>query len=128
MIDRVAINCSDLAASARFCDAVLATLGQSRLRDFGQTIGYGSDRRPGFWIAAAGQGPHREAHVASAAPDTEQVRAFHRAFAEIGAETLHQPRVWPEYHPRYYGAVVRDPGGNNVEAVCHTAEPDGSVP
>jgi len=26
---------------------------------------------------------------------------------------------WPEYHPGYYGAFVRDPDGNNVEAVCH---------
>jgi catechol 2,3-dioxygenase-like lactoylglutathione lyase family enzyme len=36
-----------------------------------------------------------------------------------GAEVLHQPRVWPEYHASYYGAFVRDPDGNNVEAVCH---------
>ena len=35
------------------------------------------------------------------------------------AEMLHEPRVWPEYHPNYYGAFVRDPDGNNVEAVCH---------
>jgi hypothetical protein len=27
--------------------------------------------------------------------------------------------VFPEYHPDYYGAFVRDPDGNNVEAVCH---------
>jgi hypothetical protein len=32
---------------------------------------------------------------------------------------LHEPRVWPEYHDTYYGAFVRDPNGNNVEAVCH---------
>jgi hypothetical protein len=24
------------------------------------------------------------------------------------------------YHPRYYGAFVLDPDGNNAEAVCHT--------
>jgi hypothetical protein len=28
--------------------------------------------------------------------------------------------LWPEYHAGYYGAFVRDPDGNNVEAVCHT--------
>jgi catechol 2,3-dioxygenase-like lactoylglutathione lyase family enzyme len=37
----------------------------------------------------------------------------------LGAEVLHEPRVRPEYHPTYYGAYVRDPDGNNVEAVCH---------
>jgi hypothetical protein len=30
--------------------------------------------------------------------------------------------VWPEYHPNYYGGFVRDPDGNNVEAVCHSPE------
>jgi hypothetical protein len=28
-------------------------------------------------------------------------------------------RLWPEYHSGYFGAFVRDPGGNNVEAICH---------
>ncbi len=37
-----------------------------------------------------------------------------------GAQNLHEPRVWPEYHESYYGAFVRDPDGNNVEAACHT--------
>jgi hypothetical protein len=39
-----------------------------------------------------------------------------------GGDVLHEPRVWPEYHPDYYGAFVRDPDGNNVEAVCHIPE------
>ena len=39
-----------------------------------------------------------------------------------GAEVLHEPRVWPEYHEHYYGAFVRDPDGNNVEAVSHRPE------
>jgi hypothetical protein len=30
--------------------------------------------------------------------------------------------VHPEYHEDYYGAFVRDPDGNNVEAVCHRGE------
>ena len=38
-----------------------------------------------------------------------------------GAEVLHEPQEWPRYHPGYYGAFVRDPDGNNVEAVCHVA-------
>jgi hypothetical protein len=28
--------------------------------------------------------------------------------------------VWPEYHPGYYAVFLRDPDGNNVEAVHHT--------
>ena len=39
--------------------------------------------------------------------------------AAEGAEILHAARLWPEYHRDYYGVFVRDPDGNNVEAVCH---------
>ena len=44
------------------------------------------------------------------------------ALRKAGAEVLHEPREWPDYHPAYYGAFIRDPDGNNVEAVCHAAE------
>jgi len=44
---------------------------------------------------------------------------FLAAAVAHGAEVLHEARVWPEYHEHYYGAFVRDPDGNNVEAVCH---------
>ena len=27
-----------------------------------------------------------------------------------------------KYHAAYFGAFVRDPDGNNVEAVCHSPE------
>ena len=50
------------------------------------------------------------------------MRAFFAAAVAQGAEVLHEPRVWPEYHPNYYGGFVRDPDGNNVEAVCHQPE------
>ena len=48
-----------------------------------------------------------------------QKRAFHDAAGELGAESLHAPRLWPEYHEGYFGAFVRAPDGNNIEAVCH---------
>ena len=65
-------------------------------------------------------------HLAFQAADADHVRAFHTAATEFGAETLHAPRLWFEYHERYYGAFVRDPDGNNVEAVCHDAGPEDS--
>ncbi|HVS67105.1 MAG TPA: VOC family protein, partial [Mycobacteriales bacterium] len=35
MLDHLSIQCADVAASARFYDAVLATVGGSRVMDFG---------------------------------------------------------------------------------------------
>jgi catechol 2,3-dioxygenase-like lactoylglutathione lyase family enzyme len=120
MIDHFGINCSDYGKSQAFYDRVLGVLGYSRVMDFGEAIGYGRDGAPAFWIAeGAAMGPNREIHVAFAAADHDAVRAFHQAALELGAESLHAPRLWPEYHPGYFGAFVRDPDGNNVEAVCH---------
>ena len=88
--------------------------------DFGQAIGSGRDGKPSFWISRqASGGENRESHIAFAAADRAQVRAFFDIAVAAGAPVLHEPRVWPEYHPNYYGAFVRDPDGNNVEAVCH---------
>jgi catechol 2,3-dioxygenase-like lactoylglutathione lyase family enzyme len=123
MLDHLSIQCTDLDASRAFYDAVLAPLGGGRIMDFGEMTGYGRDRKPTFWVGALRTGePNREAHIAFAAPDRAAVRAFFDAAVAAGAEVLHEPRVWPEYHPGYYGAFVRDPEGNNVEAVCHTPE------
>ena len=129
MIDHLGINCADLAAAAGFYDRVLGVLGHRRLMDFGVAIGYGTEQ-PTFWISAQpsegpAAGPNREVHVAFTAPDAPAVHDFFEAATEMGAEVLHGPRLWPEYHPGYYGAFVRDLDGNNVEAVCHSAGPEG---
>ena len=125
MIDHFGINCSDLAASAHFYDEVLGVLGYGRRMDVGVAIGYGTEGHPDFWISAwQGSEPNREMHCAFRADSVEAVRAFHAKAVELGAESLHEPRLWPEYHPGYFGGFVRDPDGNNVEAVFHGAGPD----
>ena len=123
MISHVSIQCSDVDASSAFYDAVLAPIGGKRIIERGDVIGYGVPPMPDFWIGpwATGDG-FRESHIAFAAQDRAAVRAFFGAATAAGAEVLHEPRVWPEYHATYYGAFVRDPDGNNVEAVCHEPE------
>jgi catechol 2,3-dioxygenase-like lactoylglutathione lyase family enzyme len=120
MLDHVSIQCRNAAASARFYDAVLAPLGGTRVMDFGDVIGFGIAPKPDFWMGprATGEG-FRESHLAFGAPTRPAVDAFFDAAVAAGAEVLHKPRLWPEYHETYYGAFVRDPDGNNVEAVCH---------
>ena len=56
------------------------------------------------------------------------MQAFYDAALTLGAESLHAPRLWPEYHPGYFGAFVRDPDGNNVEAVFHGARRSNQAP
>ena len=123
MLDHVGMQCSDLEASKAFYDTVLAPLGGQRMMDVGVAVGYGVPPKPDFWISAfdSGEG-FRESHICFEAADRATVRAFFDAAVGHGAEVLHQPRVWPEYHEHYYGAFVRDPDGNNVEACCHLPE------
>lgn len=123
MLDHLSIQCADVATSAAFYDAVLGPLGGRRLMDLGDVVGYGVAPKPDFWLGPRTTGSgFRESHIAFAAPDRAAVRGFFRIAVDAGAEVLHQPQVWPEYHAGYYGAFVRDPDGNNVEAVCHIPE------
>jgi catechol 2,3-dioxygenase-like lactoylglutathione lyase family enzyme len=123
MLDHLSIQCDDVQRSAVFYDAVLQPLGGVRVMDFGSVIGFGVPPKPDFWLGPRTTGDgFRESHIAFEAPSREAVRAFFEAAVNAGAEALHEPRVFPEYHPNYYGAFVRDPDGNNVEACCHLPE------
>jgi len=123
MLAHVSIQCADFDRSAVFYDAVLAPLGAARVMDVGTAIGYGIPPIAAFWIGRQQTGDgFRETHIAFTAPDRAAVRGFVEAARRTGAEVLHEAQVWPRYDPTYYGGFVRDPDGNNVEAVCHAAK------
>ncbi|WP_320783512.1 VOC family protein [Streptomyces sp. CRN 30] len=122
MLDHVEIQVGDPVRSAAFYDAVLTPLGAGRRIEHEGRIGYGP-ARPAFWIgpvAGPPAGPARETHLAFTAPDRAAVDAFHTAAVAQEAEVLHEPKLWPRYHDSYYAVFVRDPDGNNVEAVCES--------
>jgi predicted lactoylglutathione lyase len=91
--------------------------------ELAEAIGYGVPPAATFWIGRQETGNgFRETDIAFRAPDRAAVRGFVEAARGTGAEVLHEPQLWPQYHPTYYGGFVRDPDGNNVEAVFHEAE------
>ncbi len=124
MLDHVAIQVADVEAATRFYIDVFGPLGvREAMRhgpDGAPVVGLcGPDGYPHFWLGPVTGGTGHETHIAFSAPTREAVDDVHRAALDAGAEILHQPRVWPEYHPGYYAVFVRDPDGNNVEAVHH---------
>jgi catechol 2,3-dioxygenase-like lactoylglutathione lyase family enzyme len=119
MIDHVSLQVTDVPTSRAFYEAVLAPLGIVPPATDGPAVGFFGPEPGSFWLSPAQCGPDRELHVAFRAADRDAVQAFHRAALSIGAEVLHAPRVFPEYHEHYYGAFIRDPDGHNIEAVCH---------
>jgi catechol 2,3-dioxygenase-like lactoylglutathione lyase family enzyme len=122
MFDHLSLQCDNLDASRRFYEQLLAPLGIGVTLEFGDVLGLsGSDGVPRFWLGKTTTGgAQREIHVAFSAPDRAAVDTVHAAVRELAAEVLHEPREWPEYHPGYYAVFVRDPDGNNIEAVTHT--------
>ena len=121
MIDHVALSVSDSARARAFYTAALKPLGYSVLMEFGESMGLGADRKPDLWIAPHGAtNPH--VHLAFVAKDRAAVDAFYEAALAAGGTDNGAPGLRPHYHATYYGAFVRDPDGNNVEAVTHRPE------
>jgi catechol 2,3-dioxygenase-like lactoylglutathione lyase family enzyme len=125
MLDHVSLQTSDVERSADFYVRVFAALGVAEAmrveRPEGTVIGLaGPDGFPHLWLGPPVDAGDRPIHLALTAPTITAVDEVHRAAVDAGAEILHEPRVWPEYHPGYYGVFLRDLDGNNVEAVHHS--------
>ena len=118
MIDHIGLEVRDYRRSKDFYVAALAPLGHELMMEFeGKVGGFGSDGKAFFWIREGK--PAAGVHVALAARDNDTVDAFYAAAIGAGGEDNGEPGLRAHYHPGYYGAYVRDPDGNNVEAVHH---------
>lgn len=120
MIDHVSVPVRDLAASAAFYDAVLAPLLLRRLVERPATVGFGKaypefwlNLRPGLSAAPADTG----SHVCLRAPDVAAVEAFHAAALHHGGHSDGAPGTRQAAMTTYFGAFIRDPDGNKIEAV-----------
>jgi catechol 2,3-dioxygenase-like lactoylglutathione lyase family enzyme len=120
VIDHISICVRDLDRAAGFYEAVLETLGYSKLRTSPNNVGFGKSY-PEFWINLRAEmrplDSDSGAHVAVRAPTTAAVDAFHAAALAAGGQSDGAPGRRPEYSSAYYAAFVRDPDGNRLEAV-----------
>jgi catechol 2,3-dioxygenase-like lactoylglutathione lyase family enzyme len=130
-IDHVSVGVTNIKRSKAFYDAALAPLGLNPIYPVeinGQLVGvgYGEANKPSFWIqlpingqpASMGNG----VHIAFSATTREAVDAFYIAALDQGGIEDGRPGLRTEYHPDYYGAFVRDPDGNKIEACSHLHE------
>jgi catechol 2,3-dioxygenase-like lactoylglutathione lyase family enzyme len=119
-IDHLTLRVRDVERSRRFYEQALAPFGIRVVESSQGPIGFGPEGSEDFWIEA-GQ-PTASVHVAFLAHDRATVEAFHEAAVAAGGKDNGPPGVRPHYHESYYAAYVHDADGNNIEAVCHTAE------
>ncbi len=123
--------CRDIDRSLAFYAAVLGPLGlESPVPaegERGETIHYLRFPVPGSGSLGLRQAQAEQEfllyapgfhHVSFVVETWEEVDAVHRAAEEAGADVLHPPRRWPEYHPDYYATFFLDPDGFRIEVAA----------
>ncbi len=125
MFDHVTFRVSDFRATGHAYRQLLAVLGaqvtctEDRLLEWGD-----------FGLSPAGKDhpPTTGVHVGLVAADRATVDAFWRTGLEAGFGDDGAPGPRARYGGDYYGAFLRDPDGNSVEACLHDrAGPPGVV-
>jgi catechol 2,3-dioxygenase-like lactoylglutathione lyase family enzyme len=116
--DHVTIRVADRDASVRFYETVFAAIGKERSHA-AEFVEWHD------WSIIAADHEHpvtRNLHVGFYVPDTALADAFWRAGIDAGYADDGEPGPRRKYGDDYYGAFLRDPDGNSVEAMTHEAE------
>jgi catechol 2,3-dioxygenase-like lactoylglutathione lyase family enzyme len=118
-IDHVAIPVADLGVARAFYEQALAPLGVQVVAERPSAVIFGGGQGQGFVGLRQDTEYRAPVHVALST-DRAGVDAFHEAALAAGGTDNGAPGLRPAF-PNYYAAYVRDPDGNNIEAVCRTA-------
>jgi catechol 2,3-dioxygenase-like lactoylglutathione lyase family enzyme len=128
MIDHLSFYATQYDTTKKFYDAALGALGYGVVREMTASwdpewptrriCAYGPPGRPIFWLGEVKEGRSWR-HLAFAAKNHAEVKAFHAAALAAGGKDDGTPGPRPHYHEHFYGAFVIDPEGNHIEACCH---------
>jgi catechol 2,3-dioxygenase-like lactoylglutathione lyase family enzyme len=119
-IDHVVIPVADLATARAFYEQALTPFQVQVVAERPSAVIFGGGQGEGLVGLRQGTDYRAPVHVALAT-DRAGVDAFHEAALAAGGTDNGPPGIREHYNPNYYAAYVRDPDGNNIEAVCRTA-------
>jgi catechol 2,3-dioxygenase-like lactoylglutathione lyase family enzyme len=126
MFSHITLGTDDWHKAKPFWMAVMEILGHPMLFEYGGGIAFGTPAGPKTFVGPAYNGeaaePGNGVHIAYIVPTRAQVDAFHAAALAHGGSDEGPPGPRPHYHANYYGAYVRDPDGNKIQAVCHSSK------
>jgi catechol 2,3-dioxygenase-like lactoylglutathione lyase family enzyme len=124
MIHHLSVGTNDVARAKAFYDAVLGVLGMRVLQQSERAVDYGVSTLLFSVETPVENGPAtvgNGVHIAFAAEHRSMVDDFHRVALANGGTDAGAPGLRPQYDAHYYGAFVRDPDGNKIEAVTFSA-------
>ena len=126
MFSHVTLGTNDWPRAKAFYQAIADVLGLPLFMQREQGAAWGETIGPKLFVGPAFDGEKASSgngtHVAFLAKTRAAVDAFHAAALAHGGSDEGPPGLRPHYHPNYYGAYVRDPDGNKLQAVCHSGE------
>ena len=126
MFAHITLGTNDWPRAKPFYDAIMSVMEVPMLGEGDTGAAYGEMTGPKVFVGPAYDGNPATVgngtHIAFLAKSRAQVDAFHAAALSQGGTDEGAPGLRPHYHPNYYGAYVRDPDGNKLQAVCHSAE------
>lgn len=126
MFSHVTLGTNDWASVKPFWAAVMEALSIPVMFEYDGGIAFGEATGPKLFIGPPFDGKPATngngTHVAFIADSRAEVDAFYAAAMAKGGSDEGPPGPRPHYHKNYYGAYVRDPDGNKLQAVCHRAE------
>jgi catechol 2,3-dioxygenase-like lactoylglutathione lyase family enzyme len=130
-IGHVDLVCRDLRRSLAFYAAVFGPLGLEPPALFdgerGEQIHYLRFPAAGSGSIGLRQAQEQQEfelyapglhHLALAVASRADVDAAHAAAVEAGAQILHAPKLWPQYHPDFYATFFLDPDGFRLEVAA----------
>lgn len=119
MFDHVEIKTVNFAECVAFYECVLAPLGVEMKWSGKSAAGFGPTAEPNTRFLIEASDVAQVCHLAFTATDEAAVQAFHAQGVAAGFECNREPGLRPDYAPNYYAAFLRDPDGNNIEAVVY---------
>lgn len=125
-LDHLGVGVPDLALARDYYDALMPLVGfrpfVSGEDYFAYRPAHGNGTQLFFYAAeeAGSYSRHRPGlqHIAFRVKTRADVHAIHEWALKQGDEILHEPQVFPQYHPDYYAVFWTDPHGFKLEACC----------
>ena len=125
MFSHITLGTNDWQRARPFWLAVMEALGHPVLFECEGGIAFGEPTGPKTFVGTPFDGqaahPGNGVHAAYLVGTHAMVDAFYAAALANGGSDEGVPGLRAHYHPHNYGAYVRDPDGNKLQAVCHSS-------